>query len=104
MHNIAKNIPEKLWDINAHTRREPLKDDVVVFGKASESGRLERCITIGEYYGGRYYLASEIQRKWGEPKRIHLQTGPHHTLHEPDKFYDWFQGQNVRLIQQNNLP
>lgn len=100
----AKDIPERLWDMNAHTRREPKEDDVVVLGKAGESGRLERCITIGEYCPRGYYLASKIQEKWGEAKRMYLQRGPHHPLHDSDRFYDWFQDQNVRLIQQNNRP
>lgn len=110
---LAKDIIQENWYENAHTRREPNDDDkdIVFHGKRDEgvSGRLERCIPIGEYrsirYYPRYYLESEIQNKWGEPRPIYIQRGSH-DLCDPDKFYEWFQEQKqklgIRLVKENN--
>lgn len=100
----AKDITEKLWGINAHTRRKPQEDDIVVFGKSRKSGRLEKCISIGEYHRkGLYYLESKIQERWGEPEEVCLQRGYLHALHDPERFCKWFEEQGVSLVPQNNL-
>lgn len=99
------DIPQKDWHKNAHTRREHTKDDdIVFFGKKDgKSGRLKRCILIGEYRPNGYHLKSEIQEKWGEPKKVYLQRGYLHALRHPDRFYEWFEEQGVPLVPQNNL-
>lgn len=100
----AKDIPKKLWRINAHTRREPQEDDIVVLGKAGKSGRLVKYISIGEYHRkGWYYLESTIQEKWGEPNKVSLQFGYLHSLYDPARFYEWFIKQSIPLVPRNNL-
>ncbi len=91
------------WCKNAHTRREPEKDDIVFSGMPNVSGRLERCIPIGEYNASKrgYYLARDIQEKWGEPNPIYL-FGFHHELCHPEEFDKWFKSQNVKLKESNN--
>jgi len=91
------------WGKNAHTRREPGEDDIVFFGKKGDSGRLERCIDIGEYRNG-YYLKSELWEKWGGLRGSDwIQRGPHRSLLNPERFYyEWFKKQNIPLLQQNN--
>ena len=99
------DIPQNDWHKNAHTRREYIKDDDIIFSgtKDGKSGRLKRCIPIGEYYPNGYFLKTEIQKKWGEPGKVYLQYGYLHSLHNPDRFYKWFEEQDVQLVQQNNL-
>jgi len=99
-------IDKEKWRRNAHTRREPGNDDIVFEGKEGDSGRLERCIPIGEYRGGYYYLKADLKEKWEEPKAVYLM-GPHNSLHNPERFNDWFKkkikDQNIKLVQKNNL-
>ena len=45
----AQTIDGNRWSENAHTRRVPVADDIVVRARTSVSGRLEKCIPIGEY-------------------------------------------------------
>ncbi|MBU1398309.1 MAG: hypothetical protein KKH85_05395, partial [Proteobacteria bacterium] len=61
----AEKIPEKDWDKNAHTRRPFDKTDIVIFAKSGLSGRLERCIPIGEYRDKAYRVTREILEDWG---------------------------------------
>lgn len=99
------------WKKNAHTRREPKQDDIVllgknIVGKPNISGKLDRCIRIGGYDSikGSYYLDNEIQREWGEPKPFYL-FGFHRELCHPEKFLEWFnrylEEHNINLVQSN---
>src|SRR5207248_2123601 len=45
----AKSVPKARWAENAHTRRLPTDSDIVVRAKPGVSGRLRRCIPIGEF-------------------------------------------------------
>ncbi len=105
---------KRLWDYQQKAVENGIKvlcryfedDDIVFFGKEEEgkSGRLERCIRIGEYRpNGRYYLEDKIQEEWGEPEAIFLQRGPHRHLCHPERFYKWLTGQEIRLMKRNNL-
>ena len=99
------DIPEENWHRNAHTRRYFKEDDIVFSGKKDSSGRLKRCICIGEYCPtkGLYYLKSELQEKWGEAKAMCIQRGIH-PLHYPEKFCDWFENEKkkIGLMGRNN--
>jgi len=99
------DIPQKDWRKNAHTRREYIKDDDIIFSgtKDGKSGRLKRYIPIGEYRPNGYYLKTAIQKKWGEPEEVCLQHGYLPKLSDPDRFYDWFKEQGIPLVPQNNL-
>ena len=109
----AKDIPKENWHVNAHTRREPKDDDIVFFGKKGLglSGRLERCIQIGEYIAGKYWLKQRFFNEWecfsfprkGVVTKLCLQRSgalPHFC--NAKKFYEWFRNQNNRLVECNN--
>jgi hypothetical protein len=44
----ACNVPRARWAENAHTRRVPGQTDIVVRARPGVSGRLRRCLPIGE--------------------------------------------------------
>jgi hypothetical protein len=102
---LAEAIPEADWRKNAHTRREPDATDIVVFGKERLSGRLERCIPIGQWRDGAYRVTQELLHEWGG---LSVRNGwiqrsavlP--QFRAPQKFYDWFRKQKVRLVPKNN--
>jgi hypothetical protein len=107
----ATCLPPKDWHKNAHTRRIPQDDDIVFFAKKIVSGRLEKCIDIGECIDGRYYLKQDLFDLWGgfefphkkEIPRLYLQvSGALPKFTNAARFYDWFTTQNIRLIQRNN--
>ncbi len=99
-------VEKKLWKQNAHTRRvKPLETEIVVRAKKTESGRLERCIPIGEWRDRSYRVREDIIEKWGglsvKDGYIQRSAVPPAFIH-PHQFYNWFLMQNVRLIRTNN--
>jgi len=102
----AKLISEKDWDKNAHTRKQPDETDVIVFAKSGLSGRLERCIPIGEYRSKAYRVTCGLLGEWGGlgVKNGFIQrSGTLPWFCNPEKFYKWFRNQNNRLVECNNL-
>lgn len=105
----ARDIPEEDWSKNAHTRREPEEDDIVFYGKRGGlSGRLERCIRIGEWRDNGYRVTKELFYKWGELSTDYLQlSGGLPCFYKPERFHEWFKEQikeqNISLLEQNNL-
>jgi hypothetical protein len=101
----AEAIPEEDWHKNAHTRREPDHTDIVVLGREGLSGRLERCIPIGQWRRGAYRVTEELLDEWGG---LSVNEGwiqrsgvlPHFLA--PQKFYNWFKKQKVGLLPKNN--
>ena len=62
----AQSVPERRWPENAHTRCVDLAgSDVIVRARPGSSGRLRRCIPIGEFRDRAYRVQSEILSKWG---------------------------------------
>jgi len=102
----AKNIPPKDWHRNAHTRRQFLEDDIVVFGRHDgTSGRLKRCIRIGGYRDNGYRVDCDLWDAWGGLRGgDRIQRGPHRSFCFPDRFYEWFKKQSIPLVEKNNLP
>jgi len=102
---LGEAIPEEDWHKNAHTRREPDHTDVVVFGKEGLSGRLDRCIPIGQWRDGAYRVIQELLDEWGgllvEGGWIQ-RSAVLPQFRGPQKFYDWFKKQKVRLVSKNN--
>jgi hypothetical protein len=106
----ATEIPniDKYRDKNAHTRRDYNEADIIVSAKpAPLSGRLERCIPIGERRSnGHYYLKQCLFDEWGgflHKNILWLQRSP--TLprfSNPEKFYKWFKNQPIQLVASNN--
>ncbi|HEX5139450.1 MAG TPA: hypothetical protein VFX19_00775 [Dehalococcoidia bacterium] len=103
----AVDVPEADWDTNAHSRRvlSPTSTDVVIVGKKEVSGRLERCIPIGEYRNRAYRVREDILSQWGglSVKDGFLQrSGRLPRFLNPTRFLEWFQAQRSELIQANN--
>jgi hypothetical protein len=99
-------IPADRWHENAHTRkRKHWRHDIVVRGQPRASGRLERCIPIGEWRHGAYRVRNDVLRAWGglsvKDGFIQRSAVPP-AFRRPERFFDWFRGQQVRLIQRNN--
>ena len=100
------DVEKKRWQQNAHTRRvKPQATEIVVRAKKNESGRLESCIPIGEWRDRAYRVRKDLIKKWGglsvNNGYIQRSAVPPALTH-PQRFYDWFLKQNVRLIPSNN--
>jgi hypothetical protein len=97
--------PERRHE-NAHTRWTKIsKKDVVVRGQTERSGRLDRCIRIGEFRNRAYRVSPPIENAWGglEVKDGFIQRNlvpP--WFRDAEKFYDWFVRQRITLVQRNN--
>ena len=101
----AKEIAKRDWHRNAHTRRVCDDTDLVVFGKPNISGRLERCLVIGEYRENAYRVRKELLEEWGG---LTVNDGwiqrsavlP--QFKEPVKFKKWFEQKGIGLMARNN--
>ena len=101
----AKDIPMEDWDRNAHTRRQPDETDVVVVGRPTVSGRLERCLPIGEFRNKAYRGTNGLLGAWGglgvnDGWIQRSGTLPHFC--DTRSFYNWFIQQRIPLIAKNN--
>jgi hypothetical protein len=102
----AITVPPEKWRENAHTRWTVIsEDDIVVRGKHGLSGRLDRCIPIGEWRDRAYRVARPIEDAWGglTVKNGYIQRSavPPRFL-DAEKFYRWFRQQGRDLIERNN--
>jgi hypothetical protein len=99
-------VPKSRWHENAHTRRVPGRsDDYVVRAIPGQSGRLERCIPIGEYRDRAYRARHDILKAWGGLKDGYLQrSGRLPRFLDAERFYAWFKRQKPTLLRANNLP
>ena len=103
----AVSVDDERRHENAHTRRvlQAGAKDIVVRGRPGVSGRLERYIPIGDYRDRAYRVWPELQEEWGglSVNDGYLQRSarlPEFT--DPNRFYNWFSGQGVGLVQRNN--
>ena len=102
---LAKSVPRSSWAENAHTRRVPGHGDIVVRAKPGVSGRLRRCIPIGELRDRVYRVRKDLLETWGG---LDIKDGYIHrsvrlpAFHNAAKFYRWFLAQRPQLIQGNN--
>jgi Nucleotide modification associated domain 3 len=102
---LAKSIPRSRWAENAHTRRVPGEGDIVVRAKPGVSGRLRRCIPIGELRDRVYRVRNDLLETWGG---LDIKDGYIHrsvrlpAFQNAGKFYRWFLAQKPKLIQRNN--
>ena len=101
----ARAVPADHWAANAHTRRSRQDEtDIVVRAEPGPSGRLERCIPIGEYRDRAYRVKSDILSTWGglSVKDGYVQrSGTLPTFNAPELFYAWFCKQKVNVIRRN---
>ena len=101
----ADAIAEADWHCNAHTRRTAIvASDVVLFGQAGVSGRLERAIPIGEYRDRAYRVRSDLLETWGglsvKDGYIQRSAVPPAFL-DPNRFLAWMELQKPTLVQAN---
>ena len=103
---MANDVPTDMWCANAHTRKENLcPTDVVVRAKRKNSGRLERCIIVGEYRDRAYRVSCDVLQAWGglSVNDGYIQRSavpPEFTL--PKRFLEWFHQQSPTLVARNN--
>jgi hypothetical protein len=101
----GKSIEKERWKDNAHTRRIPGDSDIVVRARPKVSGRLERCIPIGEYRNDAYRVKRDVLRGWGDlsVRDGYIQRSARlPTFASADRFYRWLRKQNVSLLRSNN--
>ena len=102
---LARTVPKPRWGENAHTRRVPANDDIVVRAKPGLSGRLKRGISIGEYRDRAYRVRRDLLKAWGG---LDIKDGYiHRSVRLPafldaKTFYRWFMAQNPELVTENN--
>ncbi len=99
-------IEEARWPENAHTRRRaPNPQDVIVRGTKAGSGRLRRCIPIGEWRRGAYRVREDLLRRWGDLScrdGFLQRSAVPPMLKLPDRFLGWLEEQDPSLISENN--
>lgn len=101
----AKSVPKIRWAENAHTRRVPNEGDVVVRAKPGLSGRLRRCVRIGELRDRVYRVRNDLLDAWGG---LDIKDGYIHrsvrlpAFRNAAKFYRWFLAQKPELVAENN--
>ncbi len=103
----ATLIAKTRWHTNAHSRRllAEQASDVVVEAEPNLSGRLDRFVEIGEYRGNAYRVKSSLLHEWGglSVKDGYLQRSARlPEFNSAQRFYDWFQEQQISLIPRNN--
>ena len=103
----ATSVLPDQYQSNAHTRvRKIAAADIVVRAKVSISGRLTKCVPIGEWRDRAYRVTPGLLKKWGglsvKDGYIQRSARPPAILNAR-KFYRWFLRQEVELIQRNNL-
>jgi len=101
----AKSVPKTRWSENAHTRRVPGDGDIVVRAKPGASGRLRRCIPIGELRDRIYRVRNDLLVAWGglDIKDGYIQRSIRlPAFLDAKKFYRWFLAQKPALMERNN--
>jgi hypothetical protein len=108
----ARSVPTSDRHKNAHTRRRFHNDgDIVVQARAGVSGRLSRCLPIGEYRrpagrpdkGPSYRVRTDLFEKWAGLSTDYLQRSARlPEFRDAAQFYRWFKQQGVRLMARNN--
>ncbi len=102
----ARDIPSRQRRENAHTRKLKIgAPDIVVRAKKRISGRLTRCIPIGEWRSGAYRVKRELLSAWGdlEIKDRFIQRSVRPPMYlAAERFYTWFKRQGPQLIAMNN--
>ncbi len=104
---IAAEVPVGDRDMNAHSRRAlaPEAQDLIVLGCPGRSGRLRRCLPIGEYRNGAYRVRRDLLELWGglSVKDGYLQRSARlPRLLDPTRFLHWLEMQEPALMRANN--
>lgn len=101
----ASDFARSRWHENAHLRRLGAKPtDVVVHAQAGRSGRLRRCVPVGEFRAGAYRVRRELLEAWGglscRDGFIQRSAVPPRLL-DPERFLAWFDGLGAELSASN---
>src|SRR5437016_388593 len=94
-------------DINAHSRRMLSEgaQDVIIRARPGISGRLEGCLSIGEWRDRAYRVRRDVLEAWGglSVKDGYLQRSARlPKFHDPMRFRCWLESQQPILVQANN--
>jgi Nucleotide modification associated domain 3 len=103
----AADLPARERDINAHSRRILSTDaqDLIVCARPKVSGRLERCLPIGEWRDRAYRVRHDLLEAWGglSVKDGYLQRSARlPQFLDPKRFLTWFNCMGQGLLQANN--
>lgn len=103
----ASSMPPADAHRNAHTRRilSADADDIIVIARPESSGRLSRCIPIGEYRKGAYRVRSDLLAEWGGlscADGFIQRSAVFPRLSNASKFWEWWKKQDVDLLRANN--
>jgi hypothetical protein len=103
----ASEIPERDWDMNAHSRvyLNPSDEDIVVRGRHEVSGRLRHCLPFGEYRDRAYRVRRDLLDAWGglSVKDGYVQRSARlPQFLDPMRFLRWLERQQPVLVQANN--
>ncbi len=100
------SVPEPRWGENAHSRCvEHEGRDVIVRAEREVSGRLTRCIPIGEFRDRAYRVEPGILAEWGglSCRDGYLQrSAVLPTFLDPMRFMRWFERQAPAFVSANN--
>jgi Nucleotide modification associated domain 3 len=104
---LATDLLPAVRDTNAHSRRilQPDAQDLIVRGRPGVSGRLERCLPIGNYREKAYRVWPDLLQEWGglSVKNGYLQRSARlPRFLDPDRFQNWFKSKKAVLLQNNN--
>jgi hypothetical protein len=104
---MATNLSSTAQHTNAHARRilQPGATDLVVRGRPGASGRLERCLPIGDYREKAYRVRPDLLAEWGglSVKNGYLQRSARlPRFLDPGRFQSWLKSKNPVLLQTNN--
>jgi hypothetical protein len=97
---LAASVPESAWNANAHRAQ-----DIIVRGNSQLSGRLERCLRIGEWRNRAYRVRLDLLEAWGglSVKDGYLQRSARlPEFLDPGRFLDWFESKKPKLMRANN--
>ncbi len=99
-------VPQKRWHQNAHTRKSTRgAADIIVRAERGQSGRLERCIPIGEWRDRSYRVTPALLEAWGglSVKDGFIQRSVIPPLFlNPKRFYAWFLSQRIPMLERDN--
>lgn len=99
-------VPAARRGENAHTRRAvPSPTDLVVRARPGCSGRLARCLPIGEFRDRAYRVRRDLLEAWGglSARDGYLQrSAVPPWLLDPARFADWFAAQGGELLATNH--
>ncbi len=99
------DVTRDRWIENAHTRKvNQGHGDVIVRARRGVSGRLQRCIPIGELRDRAYRVRQDVLDAWGglsvKDGYIQRSVVPPSFV-APEQFYEWFLRHGISLVASN---